>query len=992
MARQALQKIWQFATNYELLKLGKPGQVVEAGALVSKAFLDLAIALGWKFTLAPMLSAGLPFVTIARQGLQLFREQTDREPTISEWIAIASIPAYLESLYELTQSNDLLKLLPEIPSSEPIQKQIALLREFPLDEHLARNALSCFHSSELAQALNQLLSAQLQQAGISENEAQIVTAWVAWGTHRHLQQLVDYESGSLKQMIQIYGAGKGTETDKYESIEEYLNTQIKTKPEETVFAENFSFKDIYVPLKKKPVDKNGDVDKKANAIGLETWARDILNEPKKQGQVMFIQAGPGRGKSVFCRMFADWVRQHLHPLWTPILIRLRDIVKLQQSFRETLREAVPTNFATSGDWLADRNTRFLFLLDGFDELVMEGRSSGGLEEFLKQVGQFQQDCQRSKDMGHRVLITGRPLALQNLERFMPHNLERVEIQLMDEKLRQLWLSQWSQQVGEEKSNAFGQFLQDERIIKSVGELASEPLLLYLLAAMHRDGHLSVQKLEGTSGIETKILIYQESLRWVLEEQRPQWLNRQLTAMETAGLQRILAEAALCVVQSGRECAPLPMLKERIQVSDGAAGLIKQAEERLGDEALKNALAAFYLQPTHRDKGGSVEFAHKSFSEFLFAQLLAERLVEWTVPGRRDEEFLVSKAQMNWEIYDLLGYGGLTSEIVEYLMGLLTTPSTPLSKDKYKKKEEDKFEPVKLFQRLEKFYLRWCNGEFIDIPKETLPQKKTSQFKEHGINFGQRQVDVYAGLNVMILLLELHRYGQSKDDLKEEIAFYLCGQEDTEDFNPLRLLKVISYSQGIEFDSFRETVGPFLSGADLRGAYLRGAYLRGADLRGAYLRGAYLRGADLSGADLSGAYLRGADLSGADLSGADLSGADLSGADLSGADLRVADLSGADLSRAYLSGADLSRADLSRAYLSRAYLSRAYLSGADLSGADLSRAYLSGAYLSDEVFGDISWDEKTNWKDVRGLEEAINVPEALKQQLSILPQLPSQAEE
>jgi hypothetical protein len=38
--------------------------------------------------------------------------------------------------------------------------------------------------------------------------------------------------------------------------------------------------------------------------------------------------------------------------------------------------------------LTDRNLRFLFLLDGFDELLMEGRTSGGLEEFLKQVGSF----------------------------------------------------------------------------------------------------------------------------------------------------------------------------------------------------------------------------------------------------------------------------------------------------------------------------------------------------------------------------------------------------------------------------------------------------------------------------------------------------------------------------------------------------------------------------------------------------------------------------
>ncbi|MCZ0901059.1 hypothetical protein ON021_14250, partial [Microcoleus sp. HI-ES] len=165
-----------------------------------------------------------------------------------------------------------------------------------------------------------------------------------------------------------------------------------------------------------------------------------------ENKVMFVEAGPGRGKSVFCRMFADWVRQHLHPVWTPVLIRLRDIPILQKSFRETLKEAVNAGFASDDGWLTDRNTRYLFFLDGFDELLMEGRSSGGLEQFLKQVGQFQRDCDQNSEMGHRVLITGRTLALQGIERQMPDNLDRVEIQIMDDGLQQQWLSKWEAQL------------------------------------------------------------------------------------------------------------------------------------------------------------------------------------------------------------------------------------------------------------------------------------------------------------------------------------------------------------------------------------------------------------------------------------------------------------------------------------------------------------------------------------------------------------------
>jgi hypothetical protein len=560
--------------------------------------------------------------------------------------------------------------------------------------------------------------------------------------------------------------------------------------------------------------------------------------------------------------------------------------------------------------LTDRNTRFLFLLDGFDELVMEGRTSG-LEEFLKQVGQFQQDCQRSKDMGHHVLITGRSLALHSIERFMPHNLERVEIQPMDNELQQRWFANWGKLVGVEQTYLMG-ILQDKRLPDQLRELAREPLLLYLLAAMHRDGELRLEMFEGVEGARAKILIYEKTLDWVLTKQRPDWLNRQLTTMETEGLRRILAEAALCVVQSGGECAAMEMVKERIKDNDVAAGLIEQAQKRLGDDALKNALAAFYLQPAKGDKGGSVEFAHKSFSEFLFAQRLKESLEEWTVPGRRGEEFLVKNAQMAWEIYDLLGYGGLTQEIVEYLMGLLTTPPTLLTKAPVGKggARESEFRPVQLFKRLENFYLRWCDGEFIDALQDNYPQKKMSLLQGQKIQLGVRQIDVYAGLNVMILLFELHRYAQSQDRLKDKIAFYPCGQYKTEGFDKYRLLRIIGYSHCINEAAFSRLIGPFLKGTSLRGVNLNSTYLfrvnlYGSDLYGANLSFAWLNNANLCGADLSETLL-----TGTHLSGANFVNAKLNGANLYNTRLWDADFGGANLKGAFLQGADFGRASSS----------------------------------------------------------------------------------
>ncbi|MEG4231623.1 pentapeptide repeat-containing protein [Microcoleus sp. Pol11C3] len=933
--------------------------------------------------LAQVVGTGLPFVGMAAKLLAFFIEKTQQQPTLAECIFLVSQAAYLESFKDfIGQDASLLNRIGQTPVSDKVKQLLKKLADLEFSDKAAKDTVICFRDSILAEEFNLVLSQRLLQAGLNADEAQILTKRVAANTHRYLIEAWAVSGDAIKNLGQPSISEWREEQEKYHSIDKYLQEQITSLPLEPVFKENFSFKDIYVPLKAKPIDKKANRVKNTEPFDLATWAKKLLEYGKKENKVMFVEAGPGRGKSVFCRMFADWVRQHLHPVWTPVLIRLRDIPILQKSFRETLKEAVNASFASDDGWLTDRNTRYLFFLDGFDELLMEGRSSGGLEQFLKQVGQFQRDCDQNSEMGHRVLITGRTLALQGIERQMPDNLDRVEIQIMDDGLQQQWLSKWEAQLGAEKTSAFQNFLQDKCCPHNVkSELSREPLLLYLLAAMHRDKILKVEDFQGTNSTQAKILIYNQAVNWVLTEQRSKLLNRNLTELETEDLRRILTEAGLCVVQSGGECAPVAMVEKRLREDNSVKALLEKAQIPIGDNPLRNALAVFYLQ--QGSKEGSVEFVHKSFGEFLCAERLKQSLEDWTEPGKKRIKFNTQDSQMDWEIYDLLGYGALTEEIVEYLMGLLTTPAAP--------GEENLFRPVELFERLENFYLRWCEGEFIDAPPENLPQKKMRLLRDQlkTQELGQRQIDVYAGLNVMILLLELHRYGQETPEFKDKMVFYPCGKPNAEGEldDAIRLLRLIGYSRCVGYFDFLQTVGTFLSGANLSGANLGGVELCGADLGGAKLNGANLNGAELSDAYLWDADLSGAHLSSAHLSSAHLSDANLSGADLSRANLSDAELSGANLSNAHLSRADLSDADLSGANLSSADLSRANLSGTDLSGADLSGADLSSAHLSDpdlshRTFGDVKWNENTKWENVRGLDTAVNFPEALRRQLGI----------
>lgn len=642
-----------------------------------------------------MVGAGLPFVSIAITFLRFYREKTQQDPTFEDCVALISQAAYLESFKEirnLPEYKSKLVNLDAISSSHELVVSLQKLEEFELDNKAAKQAFISFPTSELCKVYNQVLSTRLQASRLNQDEISVFTERVAYNSRLYFFEAIGGRDNFTNARLDLLYSSQAVELlRKYNSIERYLKEEIASKPNETIFNEKITFKDIYVPLKARRVDPNNKIDEAKESFDLKTWVKNLVldRDLNKLTQVIFIQAGPGRGKSVFCRMFADWVRQHLHPMWTPVLIRLRDIDEFQPSLEETLRSRIKTDFAQNNNWLTDDYTRFIFILDGFDELRIERSNNQTIERFLKQVGGFQLDYVNK----HRIIITGRAMALHGIDR-LPHNLERVEIRELDVDLQNQWFTNWKKHFNTDKTKEFQKFIQNEQCCpQQIQELIKEPLLLYMLTAMHRDNTLDINKFGQATDTNAKILIYQQALEWILKKQRSDLrhpdLNYQLTKQNPEALRRILAEAALCVVQSGGENASMQMLKARTQQDDEARHLLEAAEKELGEEVLKSTLCTFYLRA---DSIGGFEFYHKSFSEFLYAERLKQSLEDWTESGKRGKSFHTEDKQLHEQIYDLLGYGNLTPEIVQYLMGLLSISEI--------------FRPVQLFQRLEKFYLHW----------------------------------------------------------------------------------------------------------------------------------------------------------------------------------------------------------------------------------------------------------------------------------------------
>jgi hypothetical protein len=200
----------------------------------------------------------------------------------------------------------------------------------------------------------------------------------------------------------------------------------------------------------------------------------------------------------------------------------------------------------------------------------------------------------------------------------------------------------------------------------------------------------------------------------------------------------------------------------------------------------------------------VKFSDNGFAENLVATELKEAIIDWSssIYTRKGIQDQIDREQLEWQIYDLLGCGCLSRETVDLLWTMLAA--------------SDDWQPVRLFDRLNQFWENWCNGVFIDRePSDNLTQKKMrllrEQMPECGQKFGIRQVDVYTGLNVLILLLTLNSYARQSDRSNNEIVFYPNGKPENQDV--YRLRKAISYGESIEPGIFKH-VEYYLHAANL----------------------------------------------------------------------------------------------------------------------------------------------------------------------------------
>ncbi|MDJ1183020.1 NACHT domain-containing protein [Roseofilum casamattae] len=800
--------------------------------------------------------------------------------------------------------------------------------------------------SAITQQIDETIQEWLVANGAEERESQLLVQRLGKGLFGYLLATIAEHHIALPQLQKFVRIGDslhwfhGAGGQEYEILDstpaggrgaidlqrELYRTHLNALLSFPCFEESFSWTEIYAI----PKGFSGNSREQKQTVSAFSWANEQLTDSHS---LALIEGASGLGKTRFCQLWAARVARERYPQWMPIIIDLKR-VRLGSSLEETLDSVFPiARFTCSEGWLKLGLPPCLLILDGWESIPYSGISDNPQQKLLEQIAQFQQKHRDPRGWPrHKIVLTARSdiqsrLTLDRsiqwsaggvfsgvLKTRNPLKISRFKLEPMDLTSVQVWFKNWSKVQMREIAKSYFDFLKQanlfsgKTVAKELSALVRKPLMLYLLAILHRDGFLEADLIEiPFPGI--KLEIYDRIMTWLLGEitlgKASGWQTEKsirsgfghagrsrediwsfLRGRSPLSVRLMSEKAALILWQTGQNSLECDRLKRELNLAES--------------ESL--ALPPF-LFVTIADAGTVpprqlCQFSHRSLGEYLAAEAIACRLK--SLMERSQESSLEEMAR---QLYPLLGFGLWPDKIEDLIVERL---------QREYQYYPQKFHWQKLTDALDRFYSSYCQGRWINDPIVT----ETHEYFSHlGNSLNPGHVDGAVAANLCVLLAAIARH--------IDLPFYPCGIPEVTDplqeenshretaigrslpFNPDRLLALASRAGMFSPLAFWQRLRRELHQLHLPWVCLERIMLPEGNLQQTNLCGTNLRGAQLNGAELQGTQLSGADLSGADLSGADLSGANLSMADLTGAKLQGARLESTNFANACLDRTEIS---------------------------------------------------------------------------------------
>ncbi len=330
-----------------------------------------------------------------------------------------------------------------------------------------------------------------------------------------------------------------------------------------------------------------------------------------------ILGNPGSGKSMFTNIFAARLCQDRR--FMPFYMRFRDLRGEQQDtdfhIREGLARSIGKEKAEISDWLeACKSHLPVLFLDGFDELqAVEFHAGSTLRHgYLTKLAEIQKRFFIQREIPLRIVITSRLNFMSRVE--IPLDSQVIKLNPFDAKRQFLWQDQWNALQKKHFQ------LPDHPRLK---ELAQEPLLLFLLALYDEGGEGNLQELVDLENFQDAQL-YDRIIDHFIKRQvkkKAEAYTRELgedQKIEALHFRLGLGLAALLMFQ--KENA------QQLSSTDLDHGL-KYFGFKEKEMTAKKIFDGFFFHHVNKaESRDTFEFLHRTFGEFLAADLLLRLLI------------------------------------------------------------------------------------------------------------------------------------------------------------------------------------------------------------------------------------------------------------------------------------------------------------------------------------------------------------------------------
>jgi hypothetical protein len=362
-------------------------------------------------------------------------------------------------------------------------------------------------------------------------------------------------------------------------------------------------------------------------------------------------------------------------LWIPLhlLDPTKDLVKaLDELIDSNLDNLYPPNPLKK----EQSQQRLLVILDGLDELAMQGKLATEVaQQFLQRV---KEDLQRFNQSSLRVqvLVSGRELVVQHLGEakdsqqilhLLPYWLSEEDLKknsYVDEQSlikidqRQDWWERYEKLKGEN----YGGLPKELAQIETLQEITAQPLLNYLVALSYNEGELDFSKKISLNQIYNDLLNQIYKRDWADKRQHPT-----IVKVEKEDFVKVMGDIAIACWHGDGRTTTLTNV-EKFCKNSGISHILEQFEIPEG-QRLTHLMTAFYF----RQKGlkgtqKTFEFTHKTFQEYLSVRRIVAEIgeIEKKLAENPEQDWNKQECLLRWIV--LCGAEAMDRYLFDWLLG------------------------------------------------------------------------------------------------------------------------------------------------------------------------------------------------------------------------------------------------------------------------------------------------------------------------------------